>query len=255
MDSNRVHVGCAVGDPCLRGRVGEALAALGVGCVDVGGSPPASPLTAAIVVEAGSRGWSACVAALESGHPPVPHVVLVPEGRFSAVAELLKAPRGVRRAIHAPLEVDSALAARLAEVLFPLVDGAIRREDVAVIQAMLAGGDPMLEDFVAVVLEDPPRRTTVGRVIKLLETTEIAVRQAVERRGLAPPSRFLRAVRVLAAHALLADGVTVEAAARLMGYCSEDLLREHFRRSVGVTPAKARQLTMAELADRVGRAG
>lgn len=255
MVTKRVHIGCAVEDPCLRRKVGDALARLGLGCVDFAGSPPASPLTAAIVVEAGSRGCSASVAALESGHPPIPHVVLVPEGRFSKVAELVKAPPGVRRAVHAVLHVDAALAARLAEVLLPLVDGALRREDVAVIQATLARADPLLEEFVAVVLEDPPRRTTVGRGIELLETTESAVREAVERRGLAPPSRFLRAVRVLGAHLLLADGVTVEAAARLMGYCTADLLRDHFRSSVGVTPAKARQLTTAELAERVGRAG
>lgn len=255
MGRGSVRVACAVEDPELRARVEDVLRALGVECADPPHAATDPFRTAAVVVEAASPSWDACVAALRSCGPAVPHVVLVQPGRSAALLDLLKDPEATRSAIHAVVDVDPALGERLTEILAPMAAWAIRRGPVAVIAALLAGGDPHLEEFVVVALEAPARRTTVKAVWRAVKAPTKAVRRAVVRCGLAPPSRLLRAVRVMGAHALLVDGASVEATAQALGYSSPDVLRDHFRRTVGTTPSEARALSTEELASRLQQTG
>lgn len=254
MYTSAVRIGCAVDDPELRERVERVCCALGLRCAEPRRVDSNALGTAAIVVELLSHGWDTCVAALRPGHPIVPHVVLVPPGRSAALVEMLLAPEAVRRAVHAVEWVDEGLDQRLAGLLLPLAECATRRNRIRVIQAGVTCGDALLADYVEAALEDPGRRTTVSGVIRVLGSPPRAVRRAIARCGFATPARFHRAVRVMGAHALLADGASVAAAALIMGYSSPDILREHFRRTVGVAPSEARRFSTEELAFRVSRA-
>lgn len=69
--------------------------------------------------------------------------------------------------------------------------------------------------------------------------------------GFVPPLRFLHGLRVLHAESLLQRGLTIDEAARRLGYGSSDTLRFHFRENAGLTASTARTLSMNEIAERM----
>jgi AraC-like DNA-binding protein len=69
--------------------------------------------------------------------------------------------------------------------------------------------------------------------------------------GFVPPLRFLHGLRVLSAESLLQRGLTVEEAARRLGYGSCDTMRTHFREAAGITAATARHLSLPDFVERM----
>jgi AraC-like DNA-binding protein len=253
VDAGTILIGLIIDAPRLRYEVGLVARALDVDVWDLTGGRPAGRLMAAVVVDLASPRCASWHSALGAAQYDVPLVLIASSGSSASIQALLALPDRVRPVVKAVLDPDASLQPRLLSALERLIMSERANEQFSEISRALGADTLPLKYFIRTILSDSASRTTLGRALRMTPASARSIRRAIISAGFHPPSTFHRAVRVLGAHALLSRGISVEVVARMMGYSSSDVLREHFRRSLGMTPSAARDRNVSELASRVAR--
>lgn len=114
--------------------------------------------------------------------------------------------------------------------------------------------DPTLESVVELILRSSVSYTTLERLQEDAGLGRRRLDRLVRDAGFTRSLRFLQALRVLAAVALVQRGYAVRDAAGEVGYGSADTLRRHCGELLDMPPTKAASLPLAEVADRLRRA-
>jgi AraC-like DNA-binding protein len=134
------------------------------------------------------------------------------------------------------------------------IEHAVNRErfhDLADQITRFWGLDPLLGALASLAILRPLPCATEELLLHEAGVARKTFARHAQQAGFLPPLRFLHAVRVLAASFLLHQELTLERAARELGYGDVETLRSHFHEILDLAPHRAREFPLPALIARV----